>query len=156
MNPIKIDVEDLIIAMESHTGELEWFLNTENGEFIPYTPSGDLKDEEYAEEIETGSDRIVPVESITSQDGYRIMENFIAGLDDPKIRNALADAISRHRPFRRFKDALFDLPEISERWFAFHRDAMLEYGREWLDSLDIDYELVDPRLSAPEGGRGSE
>jgi hypothetical protein len=156
MAKIQIDIESLIMAMENHLGELEWYLNTESGEIVPNTPFGDLKDEEYADEIETGSDRLIEVKTVPSEDGYRIMEDFIATLDNQHIRNVLTNAISQRRPFRRFKDAIFEFPEVRNRWFAFCRDAMMEYGREWLDSLSIDYELADLPPSPPKSEHGAD
>jgi predicted nucleotidyltransferase len=51
----------------------------------------------------------------------------------------LARAIEGRGAFRRFKDALFEFPELRETWFKFHDVRMRRRAIEWL----VDVKLVD-------------
>ena len=64
--------------------------------------------------------------------GYGDMEAFIESMKTGRVRDRLSDAISRGRPFRRFKDVLAQDPEERERWFAFRDSRVRERIIEWL------------------------
>ena len=51
-------------------------------------------------------------------------------------------AINRKKPFRNFKDALFEFPEIEEKWFKFYSDEMTEILKEWLENEGIIADLI--------------
>jgi hypothetical protein len=50
------------------------------------------------------------------------MEWFIEAVDDDDFADRLARAISGRGAFRRFKDVLFDRPDLITRWVAFSSD----------------------------------
>jgi hypothetical protein len=93
--------------------------------------TGDMVDEGLSsEELEERC--FVAVEMADSHRGYRDMEDFIATLEDEKVRAALFHAIERKRPFRHFKDALYDYPKVQEGWYAFHEKRMRHHAVTWL------------------------
>src|SRR5437660_8872035 len=62
----------------------------------------------------------VCIDPVESGDGYRDMEDFITRVTDRRAADLLERAIAGRGAFRRFKDTLFEFPEVRERWFAFH------------------------------------
>ena len=60
------------------------------------------------------------------------MEWFIEDLDDADFADRLARAISGRGAFRRFKDTLFDRPDLMTRWYAFSNDRQRGRARSWL------------------------
>src|SRR5687768_3126102 len=68
-------------------------------------------------------DRFAEIPQIESGDSFRVMRNFVGQLADGPGRRQLESAIAAPKPFRRFKDALFDYPDLRERWFAFEARA---------------------------------
>ena len=97
----RVDLGLLCAALDDHSPTMQWWLDPETGEAIP--KSEDLGWGEYDD----------------------VMEDFIARLRDPRARDLLARAIAGRGAFRRFKDTLFELPELREAWFRF-RDARAE------------------------------
>jgi len=87
------------------------------------------------------------------------MEDFIAQVRDPRARELLERAIEGRGAFRRFKDTLFDFPELRAAWFKFHDARMLRQALEWLADEDlVDREAAErempgdpelPELSGP-------
>lgn len=81
-------------------------------------------------------ERLVPLPSWTSTDGFRLMEAFAASLRNPLAREDLTAALDRGRGvFRAFKDALSSRPEIEKLWFAFKEKEMRRAVRDWYDGL---------------------
>ncbi len=107
---------------------MQWWLDPDTGEL---ELTGDMVDEGLSsEELEERG--FVAVEMADSHRGYRDMEDFIATLEDEKVRAALFRATERKRPFRHFKDALYDYPKVQEGWYAFHEKRMRHHAVSWL------------------------
>jgi predicted nucleotidyltransferase len=136
----QVDLRSLGEALEDHSDTDEWWLDPATGEVEPWRADHafDEPDEERP------SDRgWIFVEPIPPQVGYGDMEDFIARVRDSRARDLLQRAIAGRGAFRRFKDTLFEFPELREAWFKF-RDARMERRAiEWL----ADEELVDRKVA---------
>jgi len=95
----------------------------------------------YADE---SGERYLPIPSLSSNEGFRIMERFAAS-QEGRVREELLDALDRRRPFRAFKDALRG--QVRDRWFAYHEQRVREEALDWLRSEEIDAELTTPSSS---------
>ncbi|MFD2274077.1 UPF0158 family protein [Undibacterium arcticum] len=82
--------------------------------------------------------RYLWIEPIDSHESYRIMEDFIATVDAPNASARLAHAIEGAKPFRRFRDALYDFPSLREAWFAFENAAHIRLTETWCEENGID------------------
>jgi hypothetical protein len=89
-------------------------------------------------------DRYVEIERWHSSEGYDLMVEFASEARDPRVRDRLSDALRGKKPFRRFKDTLFEWPEVREAWFAFQGHAQRDSARDWLRGFGI--EAVDASL----------
>lgn len=93
---------------------------------------------EYAEEVgeieedDDDPDRWLWVHCEGSRDGYHDMEWFVADLDDDAFADRLARALAGRGAFRRFRDRLYDRPELLTRWHAFSNDRQRGRARRWL------------------------
>lgn len=130
------------MALESHCVESEYFLDLETGEvrFLVDEFVAD-PDDELKELIEEKPDRFLFIDPIPSSVGWQIMADFIEQLPSVKLREKFARAINRSHPFRRFKDALIDYPDIRQQWFAFHDREMLRHAGNWLKDAGLAAEL---------------
>ena len=144
---LRIDEDDLIDALSDHNPDVSWYLNQQSGEVIPvfrdmFFPG----DEEYIDEEALSEDpRYLLVEPLSSRDGYRWMEKFSAQVDDADLRRRLERALDRPRPFRGFKDVLYDYPAERDQWFEYERLRQREAAQEWLTFNGITAELVSKR-----------
>ncbi len=141
MANIKIDLGELCMALES-SEEQDWYLDSKTGEMHFYSSLID-NDEIDIEEIEENPDRYVYVESVDSRDGFRIMEEFVEGLEESETSRSLARALGMRKPFRCFKDTLLDFPEARDQWFAFHNAWLEKRAHEFLKGEGIEYEGID-------------
>jgi hypothetical protein len=158
MTRIRIDIDELAIAMSDH--DSEWVLDTQTGKVLMKEwlrdpdirqlegldvespgDDGDELDDEFDPDVDLDEDRFVWINSIDSHQGFRWMEDFALRQDDERVRERLLDALDRPRPFRRFKDALPAFPGVRDAWYKFEEEKLREAVREWIQSRGIDAEL---------------
>jgi hypothetical protein len=77
------------------------------------------------------------------------MEKFAQSLPDSVMKERLFRALQRRKPFRGFKDALFDDEAVRQQWFAFERVAETQAAERWLASVGMEFEWAGVVL---EGG----
>src|SRR6478672_8739744 len=121
MRELVIDFEEVAMAMEDHTGELRYFLDTQTGELVVIPPElGDLDSDEgpdpalladweretllpIAEAIRQGDTRYEPVPTVDSRDSYHLMWDFTESVTNPHLAELLAVALDGRGAFGRFK-----------------------------------------------------
>jgi hypothetical protein len=153
-----IDLRSLAEALEDHSGYTDWWFDPQTGEVDPW-PSDQGMAEETEEEApdERG---FVLVDPLPSRESYGDLEDFVERVADPRVRDLLERAIAGRGAFRRFKDTLFEFPELREAWFTFHDVRMERRAIEWLSGEGVIDEAAaeraigeraDPELPAPPG-----
>lgn len=146
MKKLKInwgEFQDTLEGFESITGdEIARFLDTETGEIHILFPDSDDYDE-LCERMEADSgERYLHVERRDSHETFRIMENFALSLPESPPKSRLLDALSRNKPFRRFKDVVDSDLAWRNQWFVFRDLAHKQYAGGWLQSHGIEPEWI--------------
>jgi len=156
MPEIRIDEEELLVAMGGNDGTMRWFLDRQSGAVIPLSEDNRMEeDDEIWEAIEADDGRYLEIPSTPSREGFAMMEDFIATLEPGAASGALERALRGRRPFRAFKDALGDFPDIRVRWFVYEAEELRRAAVDWLHVEGIDAELV-PFTPAAERARPAE
>ena len=140
-------------ALEDHCYYTHYYLDRETGDIIVQSEN-DLTERDEADgaigspfpAYEQG-ERFIPIEPMESRRGIEVLEPFVAGLPHAAARDRAAAALAKRKPFRNFKDALYDYPELLAQWTAANRSLMKAIAEEWLSFNNIDYEL-DPDSGA--------
>lgn len=123
-----VDLGDIAVALDDHSCEGGWWIDADTGEVWYW--SGELDDDaDYAPEARRDARFIEPLPSFV---GYGDMEDFIARVPHRRTADTLQRAITGRGAFRRFKDALFELPELREAWFSFQERRMRRRAIEFL------------------------
>jgi predicted nucleotidyltransferase len=144
----KVDLGALAEALEDHSDFLRWFIDPITGEVLPW--SEDMEDVPDPEE--SGAYYIEPIPSF---EAYSDMQDFVEGVPDRRASDLLGRAIEGRGAFRRFKDTLYEFPDLREAWFKFHDVRMRRRAIDWLVDADLIDEsgahaaladLVEPRL----------
>ena len=133
MQPIVIDGEELIMALESNDADGRFYLDRETGEVHV-----EINEAVEGEEIDFTTERFVLIEPVPSDVGWRIMRNFIGSLPAGPAATQLARAIEGKSAFRRFKDVLLNYPKLREQWFQFHAGAFYTIAEAWLRDAGIE------------------
>jgi predicted nucleotidyltransferase len=134
----RVDVAELAQALEDHSYEHSWWIDPSTGEVVLWSDSFDEQSESDPEER-----KLVPIEPVSSGEGYKEMQEFIASVRDPHARELFERAIAGRGAFRRFKDTLLDFPKLREAWFRFHDVRLERRAIEWL----ADHDLVDAQIA---------
>ena len=147
---IKVSFFDFQMALEGSSFDgiqIGHFLDTTTGEIIPLCSEYDDY-EELSERIEADlGERYRRIEPLGSRESFRIMEDFASTLPESSLKSRLAEALSRNKPFSRFKDVLHSDRILRDHWFAFRDDAHARHARDWLAAEGIDAELERPATS---------
>jgi hypothetical protein len=132
LEALPVDLEELSALLESGTGERGGVVDRVSGDVWP-APAMD-----YAEETEEeppdfdDGDRWLYVGPEGSGEGYRDMEDFIAGISDRVRADQLSIVIDGRGAFRRFMDTIARWPDELERWYRFSDERCRGRAREWL------------------------
>ena len=103
------------------------------GEGISGVPGIDWDDE-------ANDDRYLDIPKITSDEAYYIRVQFAKRTEsDPDDK--LFDALDRQRPFRGFKDVLYEL-DLWDEWNAFERHYAIEQVQDWMRQNELSYEKL--------------
>jgi predicted nucleotidyltransferase len=128
-------LSELAEALQDHSPEDSWWIDPATGELELWSDSlGDEVREGHPDER-----GLLFVEPLGPDEAYRDMADFAASVPDPDIRAHLERAISGRGAFRRFKDELFDHPDLREAWFALSNARMERRAAWWL----ADHHLID-------------
>jgi hypothetical protein len=171
LKKIRIVVDEFFIAdaMENHDplNDSTSYLDVKTGEVITITsevadivetddmaaaeelPDWQKGEVEIAKKVLSSEcDRFVLIPRLESHEGFRFMEEFIDQLKDELVAERLAHAVRKSRPFRRFKDALGEFPEVEQQWFRFKNERMRKEVADFLQSINHErIELAMPPLS---------
>lgn len=128
-----INFDDLCMALEDHSYDAAWLFDPRTGALHLDEPG--VVDED----IDLDDPELIPIDPLPSHEGYGDMEDFISAVTDRRASDLLNRAITGRGAFRRFKDTLYDFPELREQWFTFHDARMRRRAVRWL----MDREIVD-------------
>lgn len=137
-----IDLASLAEALEDHSAETSRWFDPGTGEVEPWID--DLSSEEEGDHPEDRG--LIRVDPIPSEVGYGDMEGFIERVREPRARDLLQRAVQGRGAFRRFKDTLFEFPELRAAWFAFHDARYQRRALQWL----ADEGIIDPEVAQRE------
>ena len=134
---VTIDFDELEMAMQDQN--VIWCIDPATGMACLETEeAAQLYDSDDAELMKpTDPDDVLELPPYNSSDGYRMMERFAESLDDPEVSETLLNALDRPKPFRRFKDALFDFPEIRSAWFDYQSEQFRELAEDYYEGEGI-------------------
>ena len=125
-----VDLQSLCEALEDHSEWTEWWLDPRTGAVKPWPVDESAIDE--FEEAHPGARDWIRIWPLSSGEGYDDLVDFTERVRDPRARDLLERAITGRGAFRRFKDTLFEFPELRKAWFAFHDARMERRALEWL------------------------
>lgn len=134
---MKIDLRELINAIESCGDEDAFYYNKVSGEIVylsDYSLSG-VDYSELSDEIED-TDNYIALPSKYDRHDYQIMKSFIFTIEDEKTSKILLQAISRRGAFRNFKDLIYYF-EIVDEWYKFQQETYKKIALDWCHCNNI-------------------
>ena len=141
MLKVSVNLDELCDANEMNSDEISHYLDVNTGEILmrmdPLLTG--YKDEDLEEELED-EERYLELPTIASRDAYGLMVDFVETVKSTELQDRLNTALNGRKPFRTFKDVLFDFPEDRENWFKFERETHRREILKWLEDESITIE----------------
>ena len=78
------------------------------------------------------------IPKIDSSEAFYVMTKFAQRTESDPEKNILFDALDGNKPFRRFKDTLYEL-DIWEEWSKFEKKLAVEEIQTRMDRYELDY-----------------
>jgi len=171
LTPLPVNLDELVEAMTWSDFMLETYryLDRETGDVLTIEADefgedgldedeedgeGDLSEDEKEAKaqmklIDENPERFIAVDRIESHESFRIMEDFVDEVKSETVRRRLMRALTgRRKPFRAFKSALEEFPEVRQQWFAYQEEREFAMARDWLAANGIETTWTCPRKKA--------
>lgn len=123
-----VDLDEIATALDDHSDYANWWIDSDTGEVWRWSSESD-DDAQFDPDLRSGAQFIEPLPPSV---GYHDMEDFIARVPDRRTAELLDRAIAGRGAFRRFKDTLFEFPEVRQAWFRFRDTRMQRRAIEFL------------------------
>ena len=138
------DRKALSQALDDPDPDREHFLELETGSLwtFVFSEATDETRKRHSEVVEA-SDQWLRVPSMTLQEAYEELEDFVDSLPEGDSQEALYTALEKKRALRRFREAIMDLPEERQGWLAHRREASRARLERLLTELDWSVEEND-------------
>jgi hypothetical protein len=137
---IKIDLKQVIFAVESASEAFQEYFDTQTGETVALADpfiTGE-RDEALAELIENSPGRFLPFPSKYEIHEYRIMADFVDELRPSAAREELTGAIRGKGAFRRFKNGI-RYHRLEQGWYDYLAQAQREIAIRWCEENGVEY-----------------
>lgn len=139
-------MDEIIAAYLDNNFEHPYYLDLQTGQVIlnmdeAYTgePGIDWDDEENEE-------RYIDIPKIDSNEAFYVMTKFAQRTEsDPEDK--LFDALNGYKPFRRFKDTLYEL-DIWDEWNKFEHKYAEEAIQSWMERFDLNYSELNEKYKS--------
>lgn len=86
--------------------------------------------------IENAQEHYIELERMSSNQAFRVMEEFMETVDDPSTKSKLWDALNRNKPCANFKHQIDNSGPYREAWFKFRRNAFQEWVKEQIEEFE--------------------
>jgi len=128
------------------TDEILFYMENQDGKFLLDTKEAavvDIHNNVYKDEPDFDDDeRFISLPEWSSNDGYRLMENFTVKLKNPIVRQELSAALNKNKGvFRSFRNILEQYPETEKMWFGFKEQKMKNEVIAWYNSMREEWGL---------------
>ena len=90
---------------------------------------GDLYDED-RNELDNNVENYIVFREMDSYQAYKVMSSFVETIDDINLKNALLNALSQAKPFRKFKNILENSENYLKKWDAFRLQQYTKWVKE--------------------------
>ena len=137
-----IDVEEITNALADQTDyDHRWLIDPRTGEVVFWTSDTGIDGQNQVDPDELD---LVPIDPVPSYVWFQDMADFAGGISDSRASEDLARALRERKPFRRFRDRIYDRhPELISSWQGLREARGRRRAVEWL----LDNNLIDERAA---------
>jgi hypothetical protein len=131
-------MDDLTDAYLDNNFEHPYYLDLYTGQVILNMDEGYTGEPGIDWDDEESEERFIAIPKIDSSEAFYVMTKFAQRTElDPEDK--LFDALNGHKPFRRFKDTLYEL-DLWEEWNKFERKFAEDAILSWMEQFELNYD----------------
>jgi hypothetical protein len=120
------DLEALIEALTSNLDTIRHYYDSATGEVIA------LSEEFGTGELEGPAERYTPIQSLSVNERYQIMEDFVETIGNQSLQDELNQALIEIGAFQKFEEVLEKYPTRRRQWQVFRSDKVMARAKAWL------------------------
>lgn len=136
-----LNIEEIAMALADQTDyDHRWLINPRTGRLVLWTSDTGI-DGEHPVDLEDLD--LIPIDPVPSYVWYQDMVDFADGISDARTGERLARTLRGRGAFGRFKNEIYNHPELISPWQTLRETRARRRAVEWL----IDQELVTPQAA---------
>ena len=146
MNVSDLDLTALSQALDDSDPDREHYLDLASGSLWTFVFS-DSTDETRRRLAGIRADLGVghcAIPSVTTQEAYEEIEDFIEGVEDAEVQEGLFQALESRGSFRNFREAILRYPEDRQRWSVHRRERSRSRLERFLEGLGLEPATPNP------------
>jgi hypothetical protein len=142
---VPINWRDLERAFEGggDAAAAEWYLDRVTGK-LESLVEGDPDSEAVRDRLDRDVDRYAQVQPPGPEEEIGWMDEFVAGVANPKAKADLDRALQGAGTFKKFRDVLARYPDLRDEWFAVKERRVREAMLQWLEAQGIEPQTPIP------------
>jgi hypothetical protein len=135
---MEVPKEILNDIAESIEAGFKCFLQRDTSQVVTYLDPDqypEMNPADWKEEINKvrkNKRKFIEIESMTSADSFKVMEEFVDSLENNATKTKLLTALEGQKPFANFKHQINNSGEYRELWFAFQRQKHIDWVKDQL------------------------
>lgn len=137
---MKASFEEILEAVETGSRDVLNFIDAETGEMLFFVRDGGdgelcyVGDEEFAiEDVEADTERFLHVNPMDVRQTFRVMEDFVEGINPGRTKDKLAFALTQKKPLGRFRTEIAFYASLQERWHEYLDERRKQITLVWLE-----------------------
>ena len=134
---VVVDKKKLVSAFDEMDPGKVYFIDRKTGVITLVTLEDKSGLERMKKMLVTEPGRFTQVPKTDARQNMTELEQFIALVHDPKLKEALKRTLVSHRPFREFRDILDTKIKEKREWDAFHRKTLEDRALRFLKSCGL-------------------
>jgi len=142
---VPINWRDLERAFEGggDAAAAEWYLDRVTGK-LEALVEGDPDSEAVRDRLDRDVDRYAQAQPPGPEEEISWMEEFVAGVGNPKAKADLNRALQGAGTFKKFRDVVARYPDLRDEWFAVKERRIREAMLQWLEAQGIEAQTPLP------------
>jgi hypothetical protein len=130
----------IMFAMEDQANT--YYIDLKEGELLNEDEMNYIIDEQGLD-AKVFDERFLPIPDWEPSDGFQLMEQFSLQVRNPLYRERLLSALQSGRGvFRKFKDALAEIPILERKWYAFKDEHLKRAVVSWYRDQEGSFNLL--------------
>ena len=142
---VTVNWRDLERAFEGggDPADAEWYLDRATGK-LECLVEGDPNSEAVRDRLDRDVDRYAQIQPPGPEEEIGWMEDFVAGVANPKAKAELGRALLGAGTFKKFRDVLARYADLRDEWFALRERRIREAMLQWLEAQGIEPQTPIP------------